>query len=120
MRSGRGERGEGRGESAKPERRLFAYRRAEPEPTVLVRRRRSHVLPPLPSPFSLLPLFAAALALIACTPVPKPEASGPLYGTREPFASEAIYFVVTDRFVNGDPGNDHRDQGQRVGEDVEG
>lgn len=33
------------------------------------------------------------------------------YGTTEPFASEAIYFVMTDRFVNGDPSNDHRDQG---------
>ncbi|UXA53699.1 alpha-amylase family glycosyl hydrolase [Xanthomonas prunicola] len=29
----------------------------------------------------------------------------------EPFAAEAVYFVVTDRFVNGDTGNDHRDQG---------
>lgn len=34
-----------------------------------------------------------------------------LYGTTEPFASQSIYFVMTDRFVNGDPGNDHRDQG---------
>ena len=33
------------------------------------------------------------------------------YGTREPFASQAVYFVVTDRFVNGDTGNDHREQG---------
>ncbi|WP_211840862.1 alpha-amylase family glycosyl hydrolase [Pseudoxanthomonas sacheonensis] len=33
------------------------------------------------------------------------------YGTTEPFASESIYFVLTDRFVNGDPSNDHRDQG---------
>ncbi len=33
------------------------------------------------------------------------------YGTDEPFASDAIYFVLTDRFVNGDRGNDHRDQG---------
>ena len=32
-------------------------------------------------------------------------------GTAEPFASEAVYFVLTDRFVNGDPGNDHREQG---------
>lgn len=32
-------------------------------------------------------------------------------GTREPFASQAVYFVVTDRFVNGDASNDHRDQG---------
>ncbi|WP_159016765.1 alpha-amylase family glycosyl hydrolase [Cognatiluteimonas profundi] len=32
-------------------------------------------------------------------------------GTREPFASKAVYFVLTDRFVNGDTSNDHRDQG---------
>ncbi|MEZ5456847.1 MAG: alpha-amylase family glycosyl hydrolase [Lysobacteraceae bacterium] len=34
-----------------------------------------------------------------------------IFGTREPFSSEAIYFVVTDRFVNGDPNNDQREQG---------
>jgi glycosidase len=33
------------------------------------------------------------------------------YGTDEPFAANAIYFVMTDRFVNGDPSNDHREQG---------
>ncbi|MEM9056408.1 MAG: alpha-amylase family glycosyl hydrolase [Pseudomonadota bacterium] len=33
------------------------------------------------------------------------------YGTLEPFASEAVYFVVTDRFVDGDPGNNQTDQG---------
>src|SRR5690606_6909819 len=33
------------------------------------------------------------------------------HGTLEPFASHAVYFVLTDRFVNGDTGNDHRDQG---------
>ena len=38
-------------------------------------------------------------------------ASGDLYGTTEPFASEAIYFVLTNRFVNGDTSNDQRDQG---------
>ncbi|UNK56933.1 alpha-amylase family glycosyl hydrolase [Pseudoxanthomonas daejeonensis] len=38
-------------------------------------------------------------------------ASDEYYGTLEPFAQEAVYFVMTDRFVNGDPANDHRDQG---------
>jgi cyclomaltodextrin glucanotransferase len=38
-------------------------------------------------------------------------ASAQYYGTLEPFASEAVYFVMTDRFVNGDPANDHRQQG---------
>ena len=33
------------------------------------------------------------------------------YGTAEPFAAEAVYFVLTDRFVNGDPSNDQRGQG---------
>lgn len=38
-------------------------------------------------------------------------AADDIYGTLEPFARESVYFVVTDRFVNGDPSNDHRDQG---------
>jgi glycosidase len=33
------------------------------------------------------------------------------FGTLEPFASEAIYLVLTDRFANGDLNNDYRDQG---------
>ena len=37
------------------------------------------------------------------------------YGTLEPMASDAVYFVMTDRFVNGDPSNDHRDQGKAKG-----
>ncbi|HVI57492.1 MAG TPA: alpha-amylase family glycosyl hydrolase [Luteimonas sp.] len=52
------------------------------------------------------------LALSACAHADRPApAAGDFYGTLEPFASEAVYFVVTDRFVNGDPSNDHRDQG---------
>ncbi len=76
---------------------------------------------------SALPVaLAAALLLAACAdapdgapapaPVPAPvpelsQAPPSIYGTLEPFAAEAIYFVLTDRFVNGDPDNDHRDQG---------
>ncbi len=67
-------------------------------------------------------LLALALAaLVGCQQdAPPPVASAPTtvtaavsdyYGTLEPFASEAVYFVVTDRFVNGDPANDFRDQG---------
>jgi len=59
----------------------------------------------------ILAASIAAALVNACAPVSKPDATGAFYGTLEPFASEAIYFVVTDRFVNGDPGNDHRDQG---------
>jgi len=33
------------------------------------------------------------------------------YGTQEAFAKEAIYFIVTDRFVDGDPSNNYPDQG---------
>ncbi len=55
--------------------------------------------------------LAAALSLVllagAAAAAPRPD----YVGTTEPFASDAVYFVVTDRFVNGDPGNDHRDQG---------
>jgi cyclomaltodextrin glucanotransferase len=40
-----------------------------------------------------------------------PAAPASYYGTLEPLASDAVYFVVTDRFVNGDPANDQRDQG---------
>jgi cyclomaltodextrin glucanotransferase len=68
-------------------------------------------------------LLLAALPLVGCgssnndierTAPQPPEQEAPLesiYGTLEPFAAEAIYFVMTDRFVNGDPRNDHRDQG---------
>lgn len=33
------------------------------------------------------------------------------YGTLEPFAAEAVYFLLTDRFVDGDPANNHPQQG---------
>jgi cyclomaltodextrin glucanotransferase len=52
----------------------------------------------------------AALLVSACSQTPAPPPTD-FYGTLEPFAAEAVYFVVTDRFVNGDAGNDHRDQG---------
>lgn len=69
-----------------------------------------------------LVLALSATLLAACgSEAPAPEAAAPaapavapvdrFVGTTEPFASEAVYFVVTDRFVNGDPSNDHRDQG---------
>ena len=34
-----------------------------------------------------------------------------IYGTKEPFAKEAVYFVMTDRFVDGDSANNYEDQG---------
>jgi cyclomaltodextrin glucanotransferase len=36
-------------------------------------------------------------------------------GTTEAMAADAVYFVVTDRYVNGDPSNDQRDQGRDKG-----
>ncbi|MFT4179561.1 MAG: alpha-amylase family glycosyl hydrolase [Thermomonas sp.] len=66
-------------------------------------------------------LLALAFAAVLCgcdrapsTSAPATSAPAPAqeyYGTLEPFASQAVYFVVTDRFVNGDTTNDHRDQG---------
>ncbi|HRN58769.1 MAG TPA: alpha-amylase family glycosyl hydrolase [Chiayiivirga sp.] len=64
----------------------------------------------------ILSALACAVALAACAPQ-APDASATsaavasYYGTLEPFAREAVYFVMTDRFVNGDPANDQRDQG---------
>src|SRR6266404_7929875 len=58
-----------------------------------------------------LVLITTLAAGCASGPPSQTASSDVFYGTTEPFASEAIYFVVTDRFVNGDPGNDHRDQG---------
>lgn len=46
-------------------------------------------------------------------PVASAAATGDIVGTTEPFASENVYFVLTDRFVNGDTSNDQRDQGGR-------
>jgi len=57
---------------------------------------------------------AMLLALAGCSTTRAPSdavPAEPFRGTTEPFASEAIYFVVTDRFVNGDSSNDHREQG---------
>ncbi|MGB5720542.1 MAG: alpha-amylase family glycosyl hydrolase, partial [Woeseiaceae bacterium] len=57
----------------------------------------------------------AALTLAGCGTVQ--EANGVVdapveyFGTLEPFASEAVYFIVTDRFVDGDPANNFPDQG---------
>ena len=63
-------------------------------------------------------VLLAALLLAACSgkPADPPAAAAvpaaaQVHGTLEPFAAEAIYFVLTDRFVNGDPSNDQREQG---------
>ncbi len=64
-------------------------------------------------------LIAGVALLAGCgrsdAPTPaataKSDSTEAYYGTLEPFASQAVYFVVTDRFVNGDPANDQREQG---------
>lgn len=59
-------------------------------------------------------LAALSLALAACAHGGGAREAAPqrdYYGTLEPMAGEAVYFVVTDRFVNGDTGNDQREQG---------
>ncbi len=55
-------------------------------------------------------LATMLLSLFACAPNETPEPTESYYGTLEPFAAKAVYFAMTDRFVNGDPTNDHRDQ----------
>lgn len=55
--------------------------------------------------------WCSLLWLSACAAASPSVAPAEYYGTLQPFAREAVYFVMTDRFVNGDPGNDQRDQG---------
>ncbi|GAB3372141.1 alpha-amylase family glycosyl hydrolase [Lysobacter rhizosphaerae] len=65
-------------------------------------------------------LLLAGCAREAAAPSPATDASKPraeqaasandYIGTAEPLAANAVYFVLTDRFVNGDPGNDQREQ----------
>ncbi|HEV8695684.1 MAG TPA: alpha-amylase family glycosyl hydrolase, partial [Lysobacter sp.] len=59
-------------------------------------------------------LVATVLLLAGCAHHAQnapPAAAPEYYGTAEPFAEHAVYFVVTDRFVNGDTSNDQREQG---------
>ncbi|MEO5628865.1 MAG: alpha-amylase family glycosyl hydrolase [Thermomonas sp.] len=70
---------------------------------------------------SMLLVLAVAIVLSACAgnavyePTSARKPSPDYYGTLEPFASDAVYFVMTDRFVNGDRSNDQRDQGKDKG-----
>ena len=61
---------------------------------------------------------ALALSVSGCATTSAPggvaHSSNDYYGTLEPFAANAVYFVVTDRFVNGDTGNDQREQGGKL------
>ena len=63
------------------------------------------------------PILAACAALLlgACASVTvtkdAPVRVADYYGTLDPFAAEAVYFIVTDRFVDGDPANNYPHQG---------
>jgi cyclomaltodextrin glucanotransferase len=58
-------------------------------------------------------LALAGVALLAgCVSAPSAQVEErEFYGTLEPFASEAVYFLLTDRFVDGDSSNNHVEQG---------
>ena len=58
--------------------------------------------------FAMLYLYSSADCL----------ADDEFYGTKNDFAKEAIYFVMTDRFVDGDKSNNNYDQGKRAGADT--
>ncbi|GAA5186361.1 alpha-amylase family glycosyl hydrolase [Ferrimonas gelatinilytica] len=68
---------------------------------------------------SALCVLASLISLAGCgtspqaglPPAQSPDAERARYiGTEHPFASEAVYFVVTDRFVDGDPGNNYPEE----------
>lgn len=64
---------------------------------------------------AVLAVLAACVLAACAVPVrdvaPQAESNAEYYGTLAPMASDAVYFVLTDRFVNGDPSNDQREQG---------
>ncbi|MFN7213781.1 MAG: alpha-amylase family glycosyl hydrolase [Lysobacteraceae bacterium] len=60
----------------------------------------------------LLAASTLAAETEATATVERTSARLPVFvGTTEPMAAHAVYFLMTDRFVNGDPSNDHREQG---------
>lgn len=58
-------------------------------------------------------LLAACVMVLArfSTAAAANDARAGYYGTDDPFASEAVYFVLTDRFVDGDSANNQLQQG---------
>ena len=65
--------------------------------------------------------LVSCIVLLACGQQNKPKENSlntinekpvqDFYGTTQPFAKEAVYFVMTDRFVDGDPSNNQLQQG---------
>ncbi|WP_076410671.1 alpha-amylase family glycosyl hydrolase [Shewanella sp. UCD-KL12] len=66
-----------------------------------------------------LSLTALSLLVVSSTSLAdeKPELPE-YYGTLHPFAKEAVYFLMTDRFVDGDKRNNHVQQGGAKGSDT--
>ena len=65
--------------------------------------------------FAVLAVATGGCSLLPAPP-PQPEVGPPpleaaYAGTDLPFASESVYFLLTDRFVDGDLGNNYEDQG---------
>lgn len=56
-------------------------------------------------------VLALATLTLLCGGAHAADTTPEFVGTDAPMASNAIYFVMTDRFVNGDPSNDQRHQG---------
>lgn len=61
--------------------------------------------------YSTLSLLVSLALLGGCAQQQSQSERPHYYGTQEPFAEEAIYFLLTDRFVDGDPANNHEHQG---------
>jgi len=54
----------------------------------------------------------ATFIFTGCSLMPEPkQQSDVFYGTLNPYAQESVYFLLTDRFVDGDAANNHEDQG---------
>jgi len=56
-------------------------------------------------------VLALATLTLLCGGAHAADTTPEFVGTDAPMASNAIYFVMTDRFVDGDPSNDQRHQG---------
>jgi glycosidase len=56
-------------------------------------------------------LLAACDSQVNTTDTINDKSVQEFYGTAQPFAKEAVYFVMTDRFVDGDPSNNQSNQG---------
>ncbi|KMT66474.1 alpha-amylase family glycosyl hydrolase [Catenovulum maritimum] len=53
---------------------------------------------------------AASVLISGCQSTPK-EMAKEYYGTKNQFAQESVYFLMTDRFVDGDKNNNYPNQG---------